>query len=64
MDNLIFWQTVGAVALGNALFALTGYMVWRVSREEKGLMPKAGPWMFVAGLVAPAIVIFALLQLP
>ncbi|WP_146038666.1 hypothetical protein [Paracoccus sp. SY] len=64
MDHIIFWQTVGAVILGNTLFALSAYMVWRVAKEERGQMGRASAWVFFVGLIAPAVGIFALVMLP
>lgn len=64
MSNLVFWQTVGAVIAGNALFSMSAYMVWRVSKEERGQMRRAPLWIFPAGLIAPAVVMFAAFMLP
>lgn len=64
MSNLIFWQTVGAVITGNALFALSLYMVWRVSKEERGHLSRAPWWVFPARLIAPGVVMFAAYMLP
>lgn len=64
MSNLVFWQTVGAVVLGNTLFALSVFMVWRVSKAERGQMGRASTWVYFVGLLAPAVVMFASYMLP
>ncbi|RMC40982.1 hypothetical protein C9E82_00100 [Paracoccus siganidrum] len=64
MTQLVFWQTVGAVYFGNFLFALAAYMVWRVSREERGFGKRVPVWVFAAGLLGPAAALFAFATLP
>lgn len=64
MSNLVFWQTVGAVITGNTLMGLTGYMIWRHTKWERGQMGKAPFWIYPAGVAAPLIAAFAAYMLP
>jgi len=54
MEQLFFWQVVGAVFVGNCLFGLSVFMIWRHSRFEDGSIPKRpGPGLYFAGLLGP-----------
>lgn len=64
MENLVFWQTVGAVIVANAFCCLTAYMVWQCARAEKGKGNKPGVWVYIGGLLAPAVVVLAAVNLP
>ena len=64
MSNLLFWQTAGAVITGNALCGLTIYMVWRVTKAERKVMPPAPAWLYFVGALAPLVVAFSAYMLP
>lgn len=64
MSNLAFWQTVAVIVVANTLCALTVYMVWRCRKAEISAVPKPPVWVYVAGLLSPALVVFASMTLP
>lgn len=66
MDHLIFWQTVGAVVIGNTLFAMTTFAYWKVGRREKegGSIKDVSGWVVLCTILAPAVAIFSLYMLP
>ncbi|SEN51411.1 hypothetical protein SAMN04489859_1008128 [Paracoccus alcaliphilus] len=64
MTNIAFWQTVAAVIVGNSLLGVTVYLIWRVSKEEKGIGRRVPLWLFPAAMIAPALVILAGFTLP
>lgn len=54
MDDILFWQTVGAVFVANCLFGLSAFMVWRHARYEDGTRAsKPATRVYVAGLLGP-----------
>lgn len=65
MDHILFWQTVGAVVIGNTLFALAAFMFWRVGRQEDGRQPgQISLWVYFSGLLAFGVAMFSLYMLP
>lgn len=64
MGHLVFWQTVGAVITGNALTGFSIYMIWRVTKEERGEMPRAPLWVYPLGCIAFVVAAFSFAMLP
>lgn len=64
MSNLVFWQTIGAVVVGNTFCGLTLLMIWRATKWEKGRAPRPPAWVYFAGAIAPLVAAFSAYTLP
>ena len=64
MTVLAFYQTVGAVFLGNMLALVFGYGIWRATKAEKKHAVANGAnmltiWLLAAMLLGPGAVLLA-----
>ena len=62
METIFFLQIVGAVIVGNVLFSLWAYFVWRIVQNEKnGLAPfKLTFGEYACGIVPPVYIVIAI----